>query len=165
VSPTVAQDQVAPPLSTIDLLSIETACRRLICSFWHYLDSAEFESLGALMAPDGVWYRHGETLRGPAGVLAAMKTRSPTLQTQHLISNLIIHVESPVSARGLSRMQLFRHDDGQAIALPLPMEGPQAVYRYEHAFVRVADVWRISSHRSTQMFARASQRPLVTDQS
>lgn len=97
--------------------SDELACQAVVFSFFHALDTRAHEAAAALMAPEGVWMRQGETLLGPGAVLDALNTRPPERTTAHIITNL--RLEAKEAGRVQAYFYLTAYEtrtDGEAAA-------------------------------------------------
>src|SRR5687767_8323711 len=84
-------------METAERQSIEWECLKLCNAFGFHLDQFDFESLGNLFMPDGVWNRHGHDLRGPSGIREQLakdgpKKSGPAMRTgMHFVTNFVPH--------------------------------------------------------------------------
>ena len=70
------------------------AATALVMKFFAALDTREHRVAANLMAPDGVWWRQGRQLTGPAAVLAALEQRPANRHTCHVVTNVqFAHVD------------------------------------------------------------------------
>ena len=120
----------------------EHDCARLIALYANLNDEARWDEVAALYAEDGVMFRptapDAPTV-GRAAILAAFKARPPRT-TRHVCSNVVIDVETPDAACGVSAMLLFT-----GASEPL-------VGSFHDRFVRTADGWRFAERRGSLLF-------------
>lgn len=67
---------------------IEWDCEKLLIRFMQSLDDRRYESLVSL--ENGVWFRPGQKLAGPAMVLAALNDRRAKEMRRHVVSNCTV---------------------------------------------------------------------------
>lgn len=121
----------------------EHDCARLVALYANLNDEARWDEVAALYAEDGVMVRPtapDAPVHGRAAILAAFKGR-PARTTRHVCSNVVITVESPDSATGVSAMLLFT-------GAPAPLVGS-----FHDRFVRTAEGWRFAERRGSLTFA------------
>lgn len=124
-------------------LAIEHACGRLIALYANLNDEARWDEVAALYAEDGVMVRPtapDAPIHGREAILAAFKSR-PARTTRHVCSNVVITVEGPDKASGVSAMLLFT-----GAGVPL-------VGSFNDRFVRTAEGWRFAERRGSLTFA------------
>jgi hypothetical protein len=106
-------------LSELDRMLIEHRCARLVKQFFQFNDQGRFEELVALFTPDGRHARPTDPtnpLVGREAILAAMKARAPRT-TRHILSNVLVTVESPDTASSECYVVLYTgpaRGEGQA---------------------------------------------------
>jgi hypothetical protein len=123
--------------------AIEHDCARLIALYANLNDEARWDEVVALYAEAGVMVRPtapDAPTHGRAAILAAFKSRAPRT-TRHVCSNVVIEVEGPDAARGVSTMLLFTGD------------GPPLVGAFHDRFCLTAEGWRFSERRGSLTFA------------
>lgn len=121
----------------------EHDCARLIALYANLNDEARWDEVSALYAEDGVMVRPtapDAPIQGREAILAAFKSR-PARTTRHICSNVVITVESPDTASGVSAMLLFT-----GAAAPL-------VGSFRDRFVRTAEGWCFAERRGSLTFA------------
>lgn len=126
-----------------DRRAAEADCARLIALYANLNDEARWDEVAALYAEDGVMFRPtapDAPIYGREAILAAFKSR-PARTTRHVCSNVVITVESPDTASGVSAMLLFT-----GAAAPL-------VGSFHDRFVRTAEGWRFAERRGSLTFA------------
>ena len=126
----------------------------LIYRFFFYLDEQEYDELTALMAPTGVWHRNGKALKGPEGVMEAMKMRPVGFTTRHLITNIMVDVDGADRAQATFYMTVFVHTGDARPSGPLPIELPLHCSVFSETFVRTAQGWRIAELEGSATFHR-----------
>ena len=123
---------------------IEHDCARLIALYANLNDEARWDEVAALYAEDGVMVRPtapDAPTEGRAAILAAFKARPPRT-TRHVCSNVVIDVEGPDTARGVSTMLLFTG------------AGAPLVGAFHDRFVLTAEGWRYAERRGSLTFAQ-----------
>ena len=123
--------------------AIEADCARLIALYANLNDEARWDEVAALYAEDGVMFRPtapDAPIHWREAILASFKSR-PARATRHVCSNVVITVEGPDKAIGVSAMLLFT-----GAAAPL-------VGSFHDRFVRTAEGWRFAERRGSLTFA------------
>ena len=123
--------------------AIEWECARLINLYAALNDAARWEEVAALYAEDGLMTRPtapDEPIVGREALLAAFRARPPRTG-QHVVSNVVVTVESETRARATSAMLLFTSK-----------EGPPLVGSYRDGFVLTDEGWRFSERRGALTF-------------
>jgi SnoaL-like domain len=139
-------------LSQVQRAEIERACERLIFAYTRALDLGDssgaadfFAELGSLarpMAPDQV-------IQGREAIRASLLTRPKTLLTKHLTSNVIIDVESPESASGISYLTMIATTPPTGATAPHLSAGPLYFGEFKDRFVLEGGVWKFSERRGS----------------
>jgi ketosteroid isomerase-like protein len=145
------------------LWEAERACTRLVLEYARLVDSGRAAGIADLFTDDGVWEgADGRLLRGRTEIRAAFEGRQGLTRrtSRHVCTNVLIDVEGPDAAVGVSYLLNYRHDsrDGAAV-LPAPADHPKFVGDYHDRFVRVDGVWRIAHRRFELAFLRARRTP------
>jgi len=136
-------------------MAIEWTCTRLINRYALYNDAADWEALAALYAPDGLMTRPSapdQPVVGREAILAGFRSR-PARASRHIVSNIVVDVESDTQASAFSVILLFQ---GQAAADGgLPARDPKGplVGWFRDRFVKTAEGWRFSERRGGLDFA------------
>lgn len=139
-------------LSDIERLLIERACERLIYEFAEAVDQRNDAHLANLFSEDATYARPTDPNTVTAGrdnIVKAFMSRPGGRITRHQCSNVMITVESPTRARGVSRIVLV---SGPSDSEPHPQFGHQAdprqlVGEFVDEFVKTAEGWRFASRR------------------
>jgi len=119
--------------------------------FYYYLDERRYEDMAAMMAPDGVWFRQGTELRGPAEVLQALRTRAADTSVRHVMANGFADVD----AQGETSVQIYQTVyKGRAAQGQVPVaSGPDSMSAVSVRLRRgEGDSWQIVSLRSQRQF-------------
>ncbi len=125
---------------------IEWACTRLINLYTLLNDANDWEAVASLYAPDGSMARPSapdKPIVGREAILAAFLSR-PSRAARHVVSNIVVEVESATEASAYSVLTLF-----QGIANPeggLPLRDPNGplVGYYKHRLVLTDKGWRFA---------------------
>lgn len=121
-------------MSTADRIVM---CSQAVMRFYGALDAGDIAGVASWMAPEGVWHRQGQVLRGPAEVLAALQQRPAGRVTAHLVNNLVVDLdEAGDMARVRYMLLVFRHDRQQAGT------GPVAIAGSLLSITETTDLWR-----------------------
>ena len=129
-------------LNPDEQLRLEWRCARLIALYANLNDEARWEEVAALFAQDGVLLRPTAPdvpIAGREAILAAFRAR-PARKTRHVCSNVVIDVDGPARARGVSAMLLYTGD------------GPPAVGWFRDRFVLTPDGWRFAERHGSLSF-------------
>lgn len=79
-------------------LEAEMTCRDFVIRCLRALDDRDYDKLANGFAEDGIWSRGSEELVGPAAVRNAMEKRPTDFETQHLVLNMVVDLDSSDSA-------------------------------------------------------------------
>jgi ketosteroid isomerase-like protein len=121
-------------MSTADRIVM---CSQAVMRFYGALDAGDIAGVASWMAPEGVWHRQGQVLRGPAEVLAALQQRPAGRVTAHLVNNLVVDLDEAGDTASVRYMLLvFRHDRQQEGT------GPVAIAGSLLSITETTDVWR-----------------------
>lgn len=129
--------------------NIEHECSKLVVQFCNYNDARDYEALANLFIEDGVFARPSDPsdpIKGRANILERFSQKPRELLTRHLVSNVLITVQSREAARGISYMTLFTGQEPQGAKLPVPASPTVQIGQVESRFVRTIHGWRIAEH-------------------
>ncbi len=126
--------------------SIEWACTRLINLYTLLNDANDWEAVASLYTPDGSMARPSapdKPIVGRDAILASFLSR-PARAARHVVSNVVVEVDSAMEASAHSVLTLF-----QGIANPdggLPIRDPKGplVGYYKDRLVRTDEGWRFA---------------------
>lgn len=144
-------------MDTTERLAIEQACRELVLRAARCVDAHDAAGLARLFAADGVLVRpNAQPLQGRDAIQAVYAQRPAERITRHLVTNTLVEVESPASARALSYVLLWSGSTADP-------DGPQGrrahgwplVGEFDDRFVLEAEGWRIG-HRDARFVLHAA---------
>lgn len=143
-------------MDAVERLIIERACERLIYSYCHHVDHGHAAKVAELFTDDGVWASPEVTREGRDKIARAFQARqdNSARMSRHVCSTPLIEVESDDRARGVTYLQLYRHD-GEPGRRFSPLDGlPEFVGEYQDLFARTPDGWRFKSRTFVGAFAQ-----------
>jgi len=127
--------------------AIERACQRLILQFASANDDARWDEAAELFTDDGLFARPSapdDHVRGRDVILAAFQSR-PLRLTRHIVTNILVTVDSPATASAHSLIQLYAGgDDGRA--------RPPLIGEFHDRIVLTPQGWRFSERRGRLVF-------------
>lgn len=126
-------------LSAAERLAAEWECAKLIARYANLNDEARWDEVAALYTEHGVMTRPtapDAPITGRAAILAAFQSR-PHRKTRHVCSNVVITLDGPTSASGVSAMVLF--SEGKE-----PLAGS-----FHDRFELTAEGWRFAERRGS----------------
>lgn len=132
--------------------AIEWDCTQLLIKFYNLLDQKRYEELTDLFAPDGVWVRLGEELKGPAGILEGMREREDWL-TAHLLSNAQITIQDADNATTYQYVTLYRVEGHDPAKGPGGITLPMGVLCHRDTLVRIGGEWKFRRKTSKAVLA------------
>jgi ketosteroid isomerase-like protein len=124
----------------------EFACRDMVTRCIRALDARDYDSLAARFAEDGVWNRAGESLTGPQQVRAALNKRPTDVETQHLVSNLVVDAEADQIATVHYTLSAYVQRGKEPFHL-------HAIFKAEDRIIKLADGWRFQLRSVMPAFA------------
>lgn len=137
-------------MNDLERLSAERACEKIVKQFAIFNDLGELEKLANLFVEDGSFARpldpENPTV-GRAEILAMLEARAPRL-SRHIMTNIVIDVEGPDEARGISYVSFLSTTDVEA-ARPVAAEAQLFVGEYHDRFVRTPEGWRLKSRKGS----------------
>src|SRR5690606_22764488 len=103
-------------LSEQERALIEHACARLILESIAANDRQDYEAFAALFTSDGLLHRpNGEPLCGQDEIVESYRSRPRNRITRHICTNILVQVDSPQSARGMTYVVLYSADSLQSV--------------------------------------------------
>ena len=126
-------------MTEAERLSAEWACAKLIALYANLNDEARWDEVAALYTPGGLMTRPtapDAPILGREAILAAFQGRPPR-KTRHLCSNVVITLDSPTTASGVSAMVLFTEN------------GPPLAGSFHDRFELTAEGWRFAERRGS----------------
>lgn len=129
--------------------AIERECEKLVIAFCNHNDARDYEALADLFTEDGVFARPSDPsnpIKGRANIRERFGAKPRELLTRHLVTNVLITVESREAARGVSYMTLFTGQEPEGAKLPVPASSTVQIGAVKSRFVRTIHGWRIAEH-------------------
>jgi hypothetical protein len=136
-------------LDTVDI-DAERACERLALAVYSLMDQGRYEETAALFTDDAVWVRGGKPVAGRDAILAALRQRSGSEASRHLVTNVVVDIRSEREGTGTACFVPLRgtiREDGTVATPPITNVGDLAF-----AFRRIAEGWRIAHLKPTMIF-------------
>ncbi len=129
---------------------IEWACTRLINLYTLLNDAADWDGVAGLYTPDGQMARPSapdKPIVGRDAILAAFRSRPPRA-ARHMVSNIVVDVDSPSEAHAMSVILLFQGESNSGVkeggGLPTrDPKGPLVGY-FRDRLVRTSEGWRFA---------------------
>ena len=125
---------------------IEWACTRLINLYALLNDAGDWDGVAGLYAQDGQMARPSapdKPVIGRDAILASLKSRPPRA-ARHVISNIVVDVESETKARAMSVILLFQGEADGNGGLPVrDPKGPLVGY-FKDRLIRTEEGWRFA---------------------
>jgi hypothetical protein len=135
-----------------DRRAAEHDSARAIIAFFSMLDARDHEKQWDQMTSDGVWNRAGSALDTRQKFLAAMVERPAHLTIRHMISNLLVTVETggnTASATFNLLVYVYMADRGDK---PAPLEKPSAIAAFRAQCRSEGGEWRIAQLDGETLF-------------
>lgn len=134
-------------MNAAEIQAIEFACTKLVNQFALYSDTGRYDELAALFTEDGRYARPTDPtnfISGHADLLSSFKARPKGKLTRHLVTNIVIDVTSPTTAKGISYVtQYAGSTDNPAPAHGWRANPAQLVGEYSDDYVLTEAGWKI----------------------
>jgi hypothetical protein len=144
-------------MESVARLCIEHACARLMNQFAILNDAGRFVELADLFTGDAKYARPiapDAMIEGRANILVTFESRPKERVGRHLISNIVIDVQSPERATGTCYVALFSGMvDKPAEKFGLQAIPPQLVGEYHDEFVLTPQGWKFSVRKGRIIFS------------
>lgn len=138
-------------------LNIEQACIKLVNQFAVFNDSSRFAELMDLFIADARYARPiapDVFIVGKADILASFEARPKERVGRHLMTNIIIDVLGPTSAKGICYVTLYSGTEGQkAEKFGLQAQASQFIGEYHDEFVLTDQGWKFSQRGGNIIFS------------
>ncbi len=134
-------------MDAIQRLIAEQACAKQIARYATLLDAGEHEAVAALFAEHASYARPSDPanpIKGRAAILAEFQGRPPRL-SRHVITNVIVNVESETTATASCRVTLYM---GTGADIPAPVERTLVGDFYDQ-FEKIGDEWLFVERRGS----------------
>ena len=136
--------------------AIEWDCARLINLYMRYNDAGDHDSVASLFTEDGLLARPtmpDQPIVGRDAILAGFRARPAGLRMRHVVSNVIVDVESETQARATSVMTLYRGQETPDGALPTRNPADPLIGFFDDRLRKTAEGWRFVERRGGLDFA------------
>lgn len=132
-------------LSAVDRMLAEQACRDLVVQAAAFTDAQSHEDFAALFTEDGVLIRPGpEHIQGQAAIIESYRSRPAGRMTRHLISNILVKLESDTAAHSTSCVLLWSGLASDAAGpFGRPAQARQVVGEFDDILSLTPQGWRI----------------------
>ncbi|MGW3495961.1 nuclear transport factor 2 family protein [Streptomyces sp. NPDC001020] len=143
-------------IAPVDRMLAERACERIIVDFVHRLDLGEPSSVSELFTPDGVWHwpDGDRRIEGREALRTYFASRPADRLSRRLMTNILVTVESTMTARSISYLTTYRVDGytGGMIEPRLPTQ----LGHYEDRFRNVDGIWLLATRTVFLPFGRGA---------
>jgi SnoaL-like domain len=139
-------------LSQGQRIEIERACERLIFAYTRALDLGDSSGAADFFAEQGSLARPmlpDQVIQGREAIRASLLTRPKTLLTKHLTTNVLIDVESPERASGISYLTMIATTPAAGAAAPHLSPGPLYFGEFKDRFVLEHGIWKFAERRGS----------------
>lgn len=144
-------------MDTLQRLAIEHACAKLMNQFAVFNDHGQFADLAALFTDNGVYARPiapDALIEGRANIRDTFEGRPKDKVFRHLISNIVIDVQSPDRATGGCYALLYSGaTDKPAEKFGLQADPLKLIGEYSDEFVLTPAGWKFSSRKGRIIFS------------
>jgi hypothetical protein len=139
-------------LSPAERLEIERACERIVYAYSRAMDVGDMGTAADLFATEGIFARPmtpDQLITGREAIRASLLSRPKTLLTKHLVTSVMIDVESRDTARGLSYLTMISTTPAEGAKPPHLSAGPLWFGEMQDRFVREGGVWKFQERRGS----------------
>ena len=130
-------------------LMAEQACARLINAFAILNDAGRFEEMVQLFTEDGRFARPTDPTNfteGRENILTAFNARPKDRVSRHLITNILIDIQSDTTAKGIAYATLFTASpDNKAPKIGLQVNPTQFIGEFFVDFKLTDEGWKIAT--------------------
>ena len=149
-------------ISSADRIEIERACEQLVFAYSRALDLGDMNAAADFFAEQGSMARPmspEQIVSGREAIRASLLTRPKTLLTKHLATNVMIQVESPDSASGISTLTMIATTPGVDDKPPFLSQGPLYFGEFKDRFVLENGIWKFAERRGSIQMKFAGVAP------
>ena len=122
----------------------ELICSQVFSKMCFKLDQLDDEGVIKFFTDDAVWFRQGQTLKGPKEMLAALNARPANLFVQHILHQLVCEHVGNKHIKANAYMTVYRKAFAEKPVPPLPAQAPDMLIIWDAEFTRSGDSWLIS---------------------
>jgi SnoaL-like domain len=156
------EKNMSEPLSSAERIEIEKACEQLVYAYGRALDLGDMSAAADFFAENGSMARPmtpDQVIQGRETIRASLLTRPKTLLTKHLATNIMIKVESPDRATGLSYLTMIATTPAADAKPPYLSAGPIYFGEFRDRFVREQGVWKFQERLGSIQMKFAGSPP------
>ena len=135
----------------------EVACQQVLQCLFHSIDVRDFETVVAQFAPDATWIRQGQTLTSHDAMRAALRARSLTIHTLHILTSVWVQPQGTNRAKARGYLTVYRRDSGRPPALPLAMEMPDLILVTDAEFRLDGGTWLVTRLTNSPSYSAAAK--------
>jgi hypothetical protein len=149
-------------LSSAERLEIERACERIVYAYSRYMDVGDMNGAADLFATEGTFARPmtpDQTITGRETIRASLQSRPKTLLTKHLVTSVMIDVETRDTARGISYLTMISTTPAEGATPPHLSAGPIWFGEMHDRFVREGGAWKFADRRGSIQVKFGGQAP------
>ena len=139
-------------ISREEARAIEWDCTQVLTRFFNYFDQWRYEDMADLFAPDGVWHRQGQALRGKGAVVATLNTRSRTQSVRHVVTNMQVDIVDAAAAEFVLYVTAYMHDSGVRATKPPKIQSPYLLLVVPGVLTKLREDWKIASMTMNREF-------------
>jgi hypothetical protein len=137
---------------TEDVGTVLSGCMQVVHEMFYALDVSDYQRLVCLFEADGSLLRQGELLQGRQHIMQAMKKRSATQRTRHVISNGFIEPHASGFQHLVAHMTAYRFDDGALHDGSIAISRPLRMSIVHATMVQIESAWQIAEMTFTPEF-------------
>lgn len=133
-------------MEPMECLLAREACRDLVLRTVACVDAGDATGFADLFVSDGVLVRpNAPPLLGRAAIRDTYSKRPADRMTRHLVTNVLVDLQTPAQARVLSHVTLWAGCTNDAPGPQgRPAQGPQVVGEFEDLLSLTPEGWRIA---------------------
>jgi len=132
--------------------AIEADCTRLAVAYAVLVDAFRHDEFAALFAEDAELVVPRGTFNGPAAIKGAMEARDRSIVARHVMTNVLVDVETPTSASGTAYLTLYKGTPPAGKSV-VPGASPLSMGQYHDRYVKTSKGWRIARREIVWHFA------------
>ena len=133
-------------MNAVDQMLIEHTCQKLILRYAALTDAGQWSEIADMFTDDATFARPtapDEIIVGRSAILQAFSARPPAV-TQHVVSGIIVEVETPTTASARSILQLFIGKSEGDEPVAAHANAAPLIGTFHDKFVLVDDRWLFS---------------------
>lgn len=137
-------------------IAIEWDCTRLINLYMQRNDAGDWDGVAELFTEDGLLARPtlpDKPYVGCQTILDGFRSRPAGIVTRHVVSNIVVEVESETEARATCVMLLYRGKTNEDGSLPSHDPADPLIGTFKDRLRKTAQGWRFTERRGGLDFA------------